>query len=100
MTVSIIAAPIKEYPKPKDEAIMPATIGPVACPTSIIEPSVPIAEPLVFFLLKSAINAEVADVTIERQNPNSMLKMKRGVNDLNKKKNPIHSDPTMDPTNI
>ncbi len=85
---------------PNCDAIIPATIGPVVCPISIIDPSVPIAEPLVLSLVMSAISAEVADVTIERHRPNNMLRIRRGANDLKKKKLPIHSDPIMAPTKI
>lgn len=91
---------MKEYPIPNCEATIPATIGPVVCPTSMIEPRVPIAEPLVLCLLRSAINAEVADVTIERQRPKDMLRRRRAMNVLKRKKLPMQTEPIIDPANI
>ena len=93
-------AAMKEYPMPNCVATSPATIGPVICPTSMIEPRVPIADPLVLCLLKSAISAEVADVTIERQRPKDMLRRRREIKDLKKKKLPMQTEPMSDPANI
>ena len=91
---------MKEYRMPNCEATSPATMGPVVWPTSIIEPIVPIAEPLVLCLLKSAIKAEVADVTIERQSPKNILRMRRAINVLKRKKLPMQTEAIIDPAKI
>jgi hypothetical protein len=100
IAISISEAPKKEYLMPNCEAIIPAMIGPAVCPMSIIEPSVPIADPLVLCLLKSAINADVAEVTMERQRPNNILIASSAIKDLKKKKLPIQNDPVIVPNNI
>ena len=100
IAISTSAAHKKEYPIPNCVATIPAIIGPVVCPMSIIEPSVPIAEPLVLCLLKSAINADVAEVTIERQRPNNTLNKRRVIKDLKMKKLPIHNEPIIVPSKI
>jgi hypothetical protein len=100
IAMSTREAPMKEYPKANCEAIIPAIIGPVVCPISMIEPRVPIAEPLVLCLLKSAINADVAAVTIERPRPNNMLRTSSAIKDLKIKKLPIQNEPIIVPINI
>jgi hypothetical protein len=100
IAISISEAPKKEYPIPNCEAIIPAMIGPVVCPMSIMEPRVPIADPLVLCLLKSAINAAVAEVTMERHRPNNTLNRRKAIKDLEMKKLPIQIEPTIVPTNI
>ena len=59
----------------------PETRGPAVCPISMTEPSRPIAEPLDSLLLRSAISADVAEVTIERLRPKAMLSSSIGKKD-------------------
>lgn len=60
---------------------------------SIIELRIPRAEPCVSFLLRSAMNADVAGVTTERLNLNGMLSARSGMNDLRKERLPMHITP-------
>ena len=90
----------KEYPIPNCVAIIPAMIGPIVCPMSITEPRVPIADPVALCLLKSAINADVAEVTMDRQRPNDILNRRRAMKDSKMKKLPMQNEPMIVPTNI
>lgn len=86
-------APVKDFEIPKYTAMTPDTKGPAVCPISIIEPSTPMAEPRPSILLRSAMNADVADVTTERLNPKRMLNTSRGTNEVNRENPPIQNAP-------
>lgn len=63
--------------RPKETARIPPTMGPVVCPIAIIEPSIPMAEPWLSVLLRSAICAALADVTIEIDKPRRIEEARR-----------------------
>src|SRR4030067_3221417 len=93
-------APMNAFSYPKYAATIPEISGPVVWPISIIEPSTPIAEPWVSRLLKSEMKAEVAEVTMERLNPNNILNAIRGINDLKSEKLPMQIAPIITPIKI
>jgi hypothetical protein len=99
-SISTKDALIKDFERLKYVATIPEIKGPVVCPMSIMEPRIPIAEPRASALLRSAIKADVADVTTDKLNPKRMLKTNKGKKDLNNEKLPIQSEPIKAPKNI
>lgn len=100
MQINTTDAPIKEILYPKDDARMPAARGPMVWPISMTEPRRPMAEPWVSLLDRSAIYAEVADVTIERLKPKSMLHASSVRKEEKREKAAMESAPRMAPAMI
>lgn len=94
------AALMKDSLYPKDEATIPAASGPVVWPISMTEPRRPIAEPWVSFRERSAIYAEVADVTIERLRPKRMLNTSSRRNEEEREKAAMERAPNSEPAMI
>ena len=91
---------IKDFERLKYVATIPEIKGPVVWPMSIMEPRIPIAEPRPSALLRSAMKADVADVTTDKLNPKKMLKTNNGRKVLNNEKLPIQSEPINAPKKI
>lgn len=85
---------------PRCKPTNPEIRGPVVCPMSITDPNIPIAEPLVSLLLKSAMKAEVAEVTMDKLNPKRILKKSIEIKDLKREKLPIQIAPRKEPKRI
>ncbi len=90
-----IAAPLrKECVRLKETASIPPTIGPTVWPMSIIEPNMPMAAPWFPALLRSAICAALADVTMEIDTPRRIEEARR-VRNENEKANINMHPPAM-----
>jgi len=90
---STMDAPTKEPAKPKWAATSPDIIGPVVCPVSIMEPKIPMADPRLSFVLRSAMSAEVAEVTMEMLKPNRMQTVIMPAKCVAREKAAIHAAP-------
>ena len=96
---STAAAVRKEKGYPRPPATTPAAMGPLVWPMSMIDPSMPIAEPRAV-RLRSAMYAEVADVRVDMETPKKMLRTARAAKEPKRAKQPMEAAPKRVPAKI